>query len=209
MLKSLLHIEQLAFVVLLYCLHAMSFFALGGGVRGGVVASIRSSLPIRGGSNHPRKRTASGGNKPGGKGKKDAKRNLFVQLLAQRHRIADAMKPKKEVLHPDLAQEIKKRKIAPPTKEKLYQDRLLCEEWAGHTAAIYTHHNHIMKGMLDCRMKALKELRAVSEKLYRAAIAANPSFLPLRIKARPETPPLPGYQPPEYVADKTVGAKVK
>ena len=51
--------------------------------------------------------------------------------------------------------------------------------------------------LMNCRVRALRELRKVSTELYCQALNLQTNLFPFERIGPTETPPLQGYQPPE------------
>ena len=57
-------------------------------------------------------------------------------------------------------------------------------------------HKFLQEAM-EARKKALLELKKVSLPLYKKALELQPNLFPLDCRGPTETPPIPGYCPPE------------
>lgn len=167
------------------------------GVRGGLVASVRSSLPLKGMTPMKKKKPVVTKKV----NRKEERRNQFIQILAQRQTILTSTKPVKERWDPELKKIKKKNPWKIPWDEK-YRRREVFEDYTVFCKKENALRHRQLRNMLDARKTALNELRLVSEDLFRAAVAVDLGSMPMKMKALPHTPPIPGYKPPEFVVIK-------
>lgn len=86
---------------------------------------------------------------------------------------------------PNLSEEEKERRV------------LLIKEWQKTCMKKHMEEHQFLQEVMKTRKKALSELKKVSETLYSKALDLNPNLFPLDCRGPTETPPIPGYRPPE------------
>ncbi|XP_063705624.1 large ribosomal subunit protein mL40 [Culicoides brevitarsis] len=98
-------------------------------------------------------------------------------------------------------QKQRERKLAPLTDEIKEQRAALIKEWCNYRNEQKVRDVQLMEMLNQSHMKALQELRAVSEDLYQEAIQPDHTFIPFFTKMLVATPPIDNYESPdgEYI----------
>ena len=102
-----------------------------------------------------------------------------------------------EPLDPELLNPVRKRE-RPQLSQSEQDDRyLLVKEWSRFRMEENKFEHMQLKKMVECREKALRELKKTSFPLYQQAVKLRSDLFPLDLMGPPHTPPIPGYEPPE------------
>ena len=88
------------------------------------------------------------------------------------------------------------------TEAEIEERILLQKEWSQYQMQQHVKELRIVRDRLKCRNDALRELKKESEFLYNEALKVDKINFPLVLKGPMETPPIAGYQPPDFVDDK-------
>lgn len=91
------------------------------------------------------------------------------------------------------------RKRPSPTISKEEKDRrfLLAKDWSRWKMEQHKEQLALLRGMMQSRDKALKELKRVSSTLYLRALETNTDLFPLDCQGPTATPPKFSYIPPD------------
>eukprot|EP00117_Sycon_ciliatum_P017861 scpid102339/ scgid16688/ len=127
---------------------------------------------------------------------KEQKRREMLMLMGRSAMFDLENKPKKEDIPYSYTQ------IKAEMKPVVIPDDVEDERaWAVQAYARGRHAVHLcqcreMYRMVKCRRHAMEELFGLSLYLYKASTMIRMKDLPLHISSLPDTPPIPGYQPP-------------
>ena len=137
------------------------------------------------------------------KTRKDIQREMHKEYLrkleAERAYHEALMKVAKrgEPLDPEMLNPSRKRPQPLLSSEELEKRHLLVKEWTRYMMERQKQEHGRLRGMVESREKALRELRRVSLPLYLQATQLRTTILPFERTGPPHTPPIPGYEPPE------------
>ncbi|XP_004207585.3 large ribosomal subunit protein mL40 [Hydra vulgaris] len=106
------------------------------------------------------------------------------------------------VPHPFWFNADRQRQSAILSEKELEERDLILKDWSrlqmnNHMACLQS-----IKIKVKCRTNALQELKKESEFLYNQAILVDRQMFPLTLVGPVETPPLDGYEAPDFVTEK-------
>lgn len=104
-----------------------------------------------------------------------------------------------EPLDPELLNPARKRNPPVISEEERVRRTLVMKQWTRELMAQHKKQLQQLQAMLNCRDKAMRELRKVSSSLYEQAMEPEPALLTFSSTGPTETPPLNNYIPPEEV----------
>ena len=129
------------------------------------------------------------------------------QLQKRKHLLEEAQKEKEfaaakmaiigEPLDPELLNPARKRSPPVISEEEQVRRTLLMKQWTRELMSQHKKQLQQLQLMLNCRDKAMRELRKVSLTLYEQAMEPEPALLTFTSTGPTETPPLTNYLPPE------------
>lgn len=155
------------------------------------------------------------------KGPKGKSKQLLIQkakmrerereLQKRKHLMEEAQKEKEfaalkmavigEPLDPELLNPARKRNPPAVSKEEHMHRTLVMKQWTRELMAQHKKQLRQLQVMLNCRDKAMRELKKVSTSLYEQALEPEPTLLSFSSTGPTETPPLNNYIPPEEVTN--------
>ena len=93
------------------------------------------------------------------------------------------------------------RRVIPLSTEEAERRALLEKEWNRYKQEQWINNLRVIESIVLSQEKALKELRAASEQLYKKAIELDDSILPYNTIGPVHTPPINNYDSPdgEYI----------
>ena len=155
------------------------------------------------------------------KGPKGKSKQLLIQkakmrerereLQKRKHLMEEAQKEKEfaalkmavigEPLDPELLNPARKRNRPAVSKEEHVHRTFVMKQWTRELMAQHKKQLQQLQVMLNCRDKAMRELKKVSMSLYEQALEPEPTLLSFSSTGPTETPPLNNYIPPEEVTN--------
>ena len=161
------------------------------------VRQLRDVIPCRkSGANLAKKKR-----KPTDSRKEAAKeaQRILQMRLAQ----IEASKPQMEENDPELLKPERQRPRSSDdrSEEETTRRFLLVKDWSRYQMEKHKEDMAYFRSVAKCRLKALKELRRVSEELYEKAMTLDKNILPLERVGPSETPPLAQYVAPDAEED--------
>lgn len=137
------------------------------------------------------------------KSRKDLQREMHKEHLkkleAERAYHEALMKVAKrgEPLDAEMLNPSRKRPRPNISEEEQEKRHLLIKEWTRYTMEQQKREHGRLRGMVESRERALKELKRLSLPLYLQATQLRTGVLPFERTGPPHTPPIAGYEPPE------------
>ena len=137
------------------------------------------------------------------KSKKDLQREMrkeqLKKLEAEKayHEALMKVARRGEPLDPEMLNPIRKRPPPKISAEDAEKRHLLVKEWTRYTMEQQKQEHVRLRGMVESRKKALRELRRLSLPLYLQATQLRTDVLPFVRTGPAHTPPIADYQPPE------------
>jgi len=102
-----------------------------------------------------------------------------------------------EPLDPEMLNPERVRSPPELTEEERERRVLLLKRWQKVTTKKHRQEHKLLHEAMLMRRKALQELKKVSLPLYSKALELNPNLFPFDWCGPTNTPPIPGYRPPE------------
>ncbi len=115
---------------------------------------------------------------------------LLMKACVRTSKFGEPLDP--EMLNP--ARERDPSSISPDEEERRI---LLVKQWQKASSEKHKEEHKFLQETMKARKKALLELRKVSLPLFKKALELQPNLFPLDCRGPTETPPIPGYIPPE------------
>ncbi|XP_043255193.1 39S ribosomal protein L40, mitochondrial isoform X1 [Colletes gigas] len=91
------------------------------------------------------------------------------------------------------------RPLTPLSIQEIERRSLLIKEWSKYKHREWKKDVHVMESIMLSQEKALNELKAASEELYKKAIETDDSFLPYSAVGPVHNPPINDYDSPDGV----------
>lgn len=135
--------------------------------------------------------------------KKDPKvvelREFAKRMETQKIMLSATLKAVKkgEPFDPEMLNPARKRPSATLPNEEKDRRFLLTKEWSRWQMKQHKEHLGLLRGMVQSRDKALRELKRVSPTLYFQALELNVGLFPFNCQGPTVTPPKQSYQPPD------------
>lgn len=104
---------------------------------------------------------------------------------------------KGEPFEPEMLNPARKRPPSTLSKEVKDERFLLAKEWSRMQMRQHQEQLQLLRGIVQSRDKALKELKRVSSTLYFRSLELNTSLFPFECQGPTVTPPKPSYIPPD------------
>ena len=93
-----------------------------------------------------------------------------------------------------------RKRPKPAHSDEIIETRaLLCKEWCRYQMKKHIDDLQVIRDKIELRNKALRELQKESQFLYEEAMKVDKTMFPLTLLGPMETPPMEGYQPPDFV----------
>ena len=137
------------------------------------------------------------------KSKKDLRKEIMKEFMKKQEaekllQMATLKAAKKgDPLDPEMLNPARRRKAAVLTPAEREERFLLVKEWSRYCMERHKQDLQYLYGLLASRNRALRELKNTSPDLYQQALELNPVLFPFECQGPTETPPLPGYKPPD------------
>ena len=104
---------------------------------------------------------------------------------------------KSEPLDPEMLNPARKRPKPKLTEDEEESRILLSKEWSRYCTEKQKREHVALRQMVECRRRALQEVKKISLPLYMNALDLQKNLFPYHCKGPPQTPPLANYEPPD------------
>lgn len=94
---------------------------------------------------------------------------------------------------------VRQRSCRPLTIDEVERNELLQKEWTRYLMRKHIDDLRVLRDKVKSRNDALRELKKESDLLYQEALKVDKSIFPLILSGPMDTPPLDGYEPPDFV----------
>ena len=136
--------------------------------------------------------------------REERKKKKLEKQIRRMEKNSKQLKPLFEVeISPELSSREKElsRQVMPLSTEETERRALLEKEWNRYKQEQWINNVRVIESIVLSQEKALKELRAASEQLYKKAVEFDDSILPYNTIGPVHTPPINNYDSPdgEYI----------
>ena len=129
------------------------------------------------------------------------RKHLMEEAQKEKEFAASKMAVIGEPLDPELLNPARKRDAPSISKEEQVRRTLVLKQWTRELMAEHKKQLKQLQLMVNCRDKAMRELKKISTSLYDQAMEPEPALLTFSSTGPTETPPLNNYIPPEEVTN--------
>ncbi|XP_043255194.1 39S ribosomal protein L40, mitochondrial isoform X2 [Colletes gigas] len=134
--------------------------------------------------------------------REERKKKKLEKQIRRLQRHVKQLKPLNEINVPTELIEQKEersRPLTPLSIQEIERRSLLIKEWSKYKHREWKKDVHVMESIMLSQEKALNELKAASEELYKKAIETDDSFLPYSAVGPVHNPPINDYDSPDGV----------
>ena len=104
--------------------------------------------------------------------------------------------------HPNLFNADRQRQIPVLSERQLEERHLVLKEWSRFQMSNHMACLQNINDKVKSRSNAMRELKKESDFLYTEALTVDKKMFPLTLNGPVETPPLDGYEAPDFVLEK-------